>query len=408
MKKLFLTAALMCGAMAAFAEDVVQVVPFKATPGVEATEANYDLYTFSLNLKNDTQKTNIIKFTMYVPEGLKIETAWDDPASKTYYGVEVPEGCPRTSVKQGPKTVATKHEAAMNHTESDMPGFERYVVLISQGTTTVPFGGTDGEVAVFHYTTSAGLAAGVYPIYLKDVEITDQVNKIKLPVANTTSYFVVGEPTEASFAVKGVVPSWVNTALAEQTGIANLDLSEATDINGDFTYVDSREVVAPADVTTSVKYVGNNANYYSVNVPFAADVTGTGEVYEFASTDGKFAHFDKVTSVDAGKTYLAKGEVTLAANSAKVATVQTKNGQSGNYVKDGVFYHGTGLIVKPMRGLFEGASLSNLRVVIDGVLTNITTAQIEAGETSYDLQGRQTNNAKNGVFVVNGKKQFVK
>lgn len=269
--------------------------------------------------------------------------------------------------------------------------------------------GNSGYIGSVRVTPPAGTPDGVYPVYLKAGETfmaTSEKPADRLDFADATSYIVVGTPSKAELKVLGTLPSFVNTKLATELGVAKVDLSEATAVNGDFTYVDGRDVVGTA-ATASVKYVGNKAEkeYYSVNVPFDGAVTGN--VYELSEVTGEFAIFNEATSVVAGKTYLAEGAVTLAANAA-VAGVATETGKEGSYVLDGQFWHGKNLTVPATRGLFDVPAGSNLRVVIDGVLTNITTAQIEAGETSYDLQGRQVQNAKNGVFVVNGKKQFVK
>lgn len=267
---------------------------------------------------------------------------------------------------------------------------------------------TEGELFTFGVYVPEGTPAGYYPVIIKDggYMAKSSVDAENIYFGKMVSYVKVGEPAKGSLALSATVPSFVNEALATETGLASLDLEKVTALNGDFTYVDSRDVVG-TEATGSVKYVGNKAEgvYYSVNVPFDGAVTG--KVYKLTSTSKEYAHFEEVSSVEANKTYLAEGEVTIAANAA-VAGVAKQEGKEGSYVLDGQFWHGKNLTVPATRGLFEVAAGSNLRVVIDGVLTNITTAQIEAGESAYDLQGRQTNNAKNGVFVVNGKKQFVK
>lgn len=404
MKKIFFLAAMLCGAMTASAEDVVQVVPFKTVANV--ANADWDK-TFSLNLKNESQTVNIIYFEMYLPNGLDLNTMYDSEEYGTFAG-EMDENNPRLQMKVGPRVTKTGHAVAYNNV-SDKPEYQRdgytcYTVLISQGTNTTPIQGTDGEIATFQYVTS-DIAPGVYPIYLENIELTDQASKIKLPIASTTSYVVIGEPTEANVKLEGMVPSWVNTALAEQSGIAKLDLSAVTAVNGEFTYVDGRAVVGTS-ATADVKYVGNKANYYSVNVPFTG--AATGEFYELKSVDENYAVFTTASTVKAGETYLAKGEVALTANAA-VATIENKENQTGSYVYEGKFYDGKNLTVPATRGLFDVPAGSNLRVVIDGELTGITTAEIDAqAGNTYDLQGRQSVNAKNGVFVVNGKKQFVK
>lgn len=270
-----------------------------------------------------------------------------------------------------------------------------------------PLSGNEGWIFSFTAKAANDAVAGYYPIKIINAYMNkDAIDANNVVFGNVGCYFKVGEPANGELALEGTIPSFVNAALAAETGLASLDLSAATAVYGDFTYVDGR-AVAGTSATADVKYVGNKANYYSVNVPFTG--AATGEFYELKSVDENFAVFSTATTVKAGETYLAKGEVTLTANAA-VATIENKENQTGSYVYEGMFYTGKNLTVPATRGLFkEVPAGSNLRVVIDGELTGITTAEIDAqAGNTYDLQGRQSVNAKNGVFVVNGKKQFVK
>lgn len=386
MKKFLLSALCLCSFGIANAEDIVYFEPQVSEKNVDIESD--DCGTLSLRLANSATYIGA-QFTIYIPDQLTFDKSYFHAGS-------------RLPVKKG----NLKHTISVSAVTSDIPGFSAYLVYIFSMEKEAFVGKSGDELVSFDFGTKD--VDGVFPIYIKD---------IKLGISATsgndfdaaTSYVTVGTPSNASLALKGVVPEAINASLATETGLASLDLSAVTALNGEFAYVAGRDVVAPADVTTSVKYVGKGANYYSVNIPFGGAVTGTGKVYELTSTTSDYAHFEEVSSVVANKTYLAEGEVTIAANAAvAVAGVAKQTGAEGSYVLEGQFWHGKNLTVPATRGLFEVAAGSNLRVVIDGVLTNITTAQIEAGETSYDLQGRQVQNAKNGVFVVNGKKQFVK
>lgn len=391
MKKILFTAIALCAAMTMNAENSLTIKPLVVTPGTEAVA--------EIVLVNDCEACDIA-FKCYLPAGF------------TYKG----GGRTGTTYADGTTTVFTSRaDLAFKNGESGYGQWagsinnkngEYYLKVGGVGGGEYDYlDGNDGTLMELHFNVPADATPGVYPVIFKDVCINSW-GKEEVYNEVFVSYLVVGTPEPQALVLgEGIVPSFVNTALAADTYVNKVDLSHVTALNGDFTYVDSRNVVAPADVTASVKYEGDKTGYYSVNVPFGADVTG--KVYKLTSTTDKFAHFDPVTSVEAGKTYLAEGKVTLAAN-AKVAGVAEQTGQTGNYVLNDTFYHGSNLTVPATRGLFEGASLSNLRVVVDGVLTNINVAQIEAGEASYDLQGRQVQNTKNGVFVVNGKKQFVK
>lgn len=65
--------------------------------------------------------------------------------------------------------------------------------------------------------------------------------------------------------------------------------------------------------------------------------------------------------------------------------------------------------IPALRGYWPLSGSSNLRIAIETPtgIQYIGTADEVFGNT-YDLQGRQVQEAHNGVFVVNGKKQFVK
>lgn len=398
MKKIVLFALAACAIYSAKAEDIYQIVPVKTHPASSVAAEN----RMDVILTRDTYTNNTgCQFDIVVPAGMTITkfAAVSTGIVPSHKEAELDDDDEPTG------NMLTVYD--LSHTLASMgSNTYRCMVVDAKATGASLKEAQSGVIGRLTFKTTASMAPGVYPIILKSTELTDGATGSAIRFGTVVSYVVVGDNVEGKTLVaEGTIPSKVSEALATETAISTLDLSAVTAINGDFTYADSRNVVAPADVTTSVKYEGNKPGYYSVNVPFAGDVTG--EVYEFASASGGYAHFDKVTTVEANKTYLAQGKVTIAAN-AKVVGVAEKTGQTGNYVLDDTFYHGSNLTVPATRGLFEGASLSNLRVVVDGELTGINMAQIEAGEASYDLQGRQTTNTKNGVFVVNGKKQFVK
>ena len=402
MKKLFVMAAVMCGTLIANAEDVFQIVPFQ-TP---ANFANEDFDTvFDLNLVNENGLCNVIKFDLYLPGGLDLQTDYDDADGG--YAFEFPENS-RTTYKKGPKTYSTGHVAAYTKKESDLPGFNLYTVLINQGTNTTPFQGTSGVVAQAYYKVGA-MADGVYPIYVKNVEITDVVNLSKIDVASSTSYVVIGNPSAGELQMEGVVPSFVTSELATSNQLASLDLAKVTEWNGDFTYVDGRAVTAPtADVTVSAKYAKTVSKYASLTLPF--DATFEAETaYKLTNVADGYAMFDAVTSAQAGDVVLLTKDVNLSGT--KLGTVANATVPSAYYVSaDGTeLRQGTNVNVPALRGVWNINAGSNLRIMLDGVATDINMIDVEGeGVQAFDLQGRRTANAKNGVYVVNGKKQIVK
>lgn len=400
MKKIFLSAFVLCCSFSAFAQSVdeLMIEPAATTAGKAVTTYLY------LNNPSTAGEVRNMQFDIQWPAGWTVaKVSVANKKVNDRFNDEVTDYDEEND--QDVTTYVSYFTAS-----SGTPTSNNVVSYVYYSPDNRPMKGDHGYIGSVRVTPPAGTPDGIYPVYLKAGETfmaTSSKPADRKDFADATSYIVVGTPSAAEFALIGEVPSFVNSALAKQAGIAKVNLTEVTASHGDFVYVAGREVVG-TEATASVKYVGDKPaeTYYSVNVPFDGAVTGN--VYELASVGKEYAIFEPATSVVAGKTYLAEGAVTLTAAETKVAGVATQTGVEGSYVLDGKFWHGKNLTVKPTNGLFDVPSASNLRVVIDGVLTNITTAQIEAGEVSYDLQGRQVQNAKNGVFVVNGKKQFVK
>lgn len=394
MKKILFSAFALFSFMGMSAENSLQIVPFKANPGT-------DVYA-SIVLNNETPVC-WLQFDLYTPDGIRVYTNKSGNLISSSFAIDNSEGRMNYYDEDEEDNVGAfaGMGATMGSNFVTVGGKECFRF---GGAGDFPIKGNSGKVFTIRIKVADTVAPGVYPIVMKNIKLqnNDATGPTDLEYA---SYIVVGEPTAATLALENEIPSFVNEALATETAISKLDLTDVTAVNGTFTYVDGREVVAPtASVEANLKYVGNNDNYYSVNVPFTGTVTG--KAYKFVSNDDKFATFTETTEA-AGKTLLAEGEVTVTGHGA-IAGVEKLTGQSGNYVKGGTFFYGDNLTVKPMRGLFEGTSLSNLRVVVDGELTGINAAEIDAQSNTFDLQGRQVQNAKNGVFVVNGKKQFVK
>lgn len=392
MKKILFSVALFAAALGASAIDEVGLETTTFQAGKTAV-VKVILNTTSYN--NEMQN---LMFDMYFPIGWAVSTGSTSMTTNTDRTIgEVWDSDFEEWVESGDFTPKVAKQT--------VTGYAAYrTSLLSPDNHALK--GNEGWIYTITVKAPSGIEDGYYPVKIVKAYMNkDAVDAHNVVFPDAVCYMKVGNPESANLALEGVVPSFVNETLATETGLASLDLEKVTALNGDFTYVDGREVVG-STASASVKYEGNNSNYYSVNVPF--DGTVTGDVYELENVSSEFASFKTATSVEANKTYLAKGAVTVSAANATVAEAKTQTGVAGSYVKDGKFWHGTGLIVKPMRGLFEVPAGSNLRIVVDGELTGITTAQVEAGEASYDLQGRQVQNTKNGVFVVNGKKQFVK
>lgn len=388
-------------AMASHAEFLVGVQPTTLPSGMsvddalDAFDAEEDACLTVILCNEETHPTyNLFQFNIFVPSAFKFDSdGFIRPGDRM----------PARSGK--PRLTMTTTKLA----NQPIAGYTGYQI-VAQKKDGYPLTGESGQSLVKLYFSTAGVAEGVYPVYTSVAKFAEDSFTGDVNNDFATSYIRIGSAdSEGSLSVKAQLPSFVNEALATDSKITSLDLTEATAVNGTFTYVDGREVVAPtADITADVQYVGNKTGYSSIKVPFAA-TTKTGHLYQFVEAGMNTATFEDATSVKANCTYLADGAVTLSATGAKIADVTTETNQSGMFIYENKFWYGQNLTVKPTRGLFDGVYGSNLRIVINGELTGINAAEIDGfNATSFDLQGRQVQSAKNGVFVVNGKKQIVK
>ena len=86
------------------------------------------------------------------------------------------------------------------------------------------------------------------------------------------------------------------------------------------------------------------------------------------------------------------------------------------FLNSNKFYYSTGKSdIKAFRGWFElGAVLNKetdfgVKMVIDGLETKVEGIGVkDAAGNVYDLNGRKVSKAQKGVYIVNGKKVFVK
>lgn len=399
MKKIFFTA--MALAMPLFASaqsEIITVTPVvaAANAGLDGGEVTWDL-TFDVNIEHDAGKNLCsAQFDILIPDVLTPE-----------FG----EGTILPQYKSG-KNYKYYHTLDITeHPELAPAGYTQWRVLVYDSKNT-EFDFSEGN-DIMTVAFATGATEGFYPIYIKGVAVSyfDALDEQQKDVyANTVSYAKVGNPLNANLDLVDCVPACVNTALATETAIKTLDLSAVTALNGDFTYVAGRNVVAPDGLDANVKFDAPLAGKYG---SFCAPVDVNVDCYTYSSCDGEYAVFSPATTAPAGVPVLLDKAVKTEAQAATLQSVQGIQISNGYYVAaDGNGLHSVNTIanIPALRGAWDfAAASSNLRIAIETAtgLQVIGTAE-EVFGNSYDLQGRQVQNAKNGVFVVNGKKQFVK
>ena len=206
-----------------------------------------------------------------------------------------------------------------------------------------------------------------------------------------------------------------------------------------------------ADVTTNAptissgKYIRTLAagKWGSIVLPFVPDNVSDYKFYTLKSGDASTLTFTEVESddVQAGVPYLYKnaddanpvGEMTKSSTVTMTVNTTDPDAVDGWQLKgvfrsttlrgteyyvlqsDNKFYNTTAMIhMIPFRAYLEGsASSSKMDIVIDGdEPTKIDFSQIEGMEhlsnEVYDLSGRKVRNPEKGIYIVNGKKVFIK
>lgn len=377
-----------------YAEDLVQVKPMKvqAGQGFEEGEMTYE-DVVSVNLCNSVSCVGF-QFDINVPAGMLVD--FDT------------EGCSRTAFTKKGTKYTWLHTATLSDVKtSSYAGYDRYRCSVSDMTSASAFIGESGQDALnMYFAVPETLADGVYPIYFTDVYLSDE-NANLVVCGTSTSYMIVGEG-KGTLVMEGQIPSFVNAALATETAISTLDLTNVTASNGTFTYVAGRTVKAPTadvkgNVAATVAPVQGNT-YASVCLPFAADV----DCYTFDAVNDGVASFTAKTTLTANTPALVNKSVTATAENVALAATTTEAQTTGYYVKDDSFCKVNGSATIPaLRGWWDIAD--NVRgFVIDGEETAINAVEGAEAQTIYNVAGMRLNKVQRGVNIVGGKKVVIK
>lgn len=393
MKKVFVSMFMLAAAVSANAENSVYVIPFHCNPG--------DAVTAKIAIANETGLGGP-SFDIHLPQGFSFN--YTSKNKKPICTVlanertsEEGEVFAFTSSSINPKVAADGHNFASVAFAGDWDAY-----------------GNDGELFSSAIKVDPSVEPGVYPIYITNYyygSMEDLTSKNFLYDHVYISYIVVGDGGNGAVDFQGEISTTVNTALASEAAIKSLDLSAVTASYGDFTYVAGRDVVAPAtSVSANVKYVAPEpaGDYASLCLPVAA----AGSCFKYKNVSNGMAIFESAEEIPANEPVLIKAAVETTAASQTLTDLKKSTVTSGYYLAaDGKAFKTVNgnAVIPALRGSWNIPAASNLRIAIEtptGIQV-IGTADEVFGNT-YDLKGRQTTNAKNGVFVVNGKKQFVK
>ena len=182
--------------------------------------------------------------------------------------------------------------------------------------------------------------------------------------------------------------------------------------------MDARNVRAPEGTpltlaTASFKRTVAEDKYITVNLPFDA----TFPHYTVTGNNENTVTFDEETSYTKGTPALVLGSVEATANNVDLVGVEKQTITDGYYIKDNMLWKVNGNAkISALRGYFESgmfhfndAQSTSLRIVVNnGTPTGIENMATDKANTTYDLQGRRTEKAQNGVYIREGQKILIK
>ena len=414
MKKVlfFCIAALM--SFSASAEDVIQAIPISATAG-ETGENYLSVQCYRDSYANLTQ----IQFNIVLPAGMTLNAEpWD-------YGddlIKVTGG--RTKV--------------YSHAIDVSGGADGNYLVIVSNTSDEQFNSGNGELVKLYYDIAPKMAAGVYPITVKTVKISGDDAKQHL-LSESTSYVKVGSPKNATLAVTGLVPSFVTSALNNETAITTLDLTAATAINGEFALMDSRSLILPKkDVTVEKGTYSRKVptGHSTLCLPFAYTCGNKNfTIYTYGGLkNGKTLVLDGYGVEVAANTpviFEAGSEATLTLSTSKSFKLSAST--SLTVEKDGVSLVGTYAKLTAPKGSYVLQSQNDMEAfykvgstqpsvlanrcyltsaagevkafAFPGCPTAIDGIEADANESAiYDIAGRKVSKADKGIYIVDGKK----
>lgn len=290
--------------------------------------------------------------------------------------------------------------------------------------------GTSGALVNMYYTTATGTADGIYPIQISNIFMKNGNGDV-LNVAPTTSYIKVGNPSKESLMLIGHITEEVNTALATETALVSVDMSNVISMDGTLTLVDDRDIILP-ERSVQVPDVCYNASisssfgYKTLVLPFDWTVPAAFKAYEVTGVNNGELEMSEVWTVSAntpiilkntGSALISASDVTIAASSEAltcgelIGTYEAMEAQIDSYVlqnHDGevAFYHVED--VQPKVGAFR-AYLKNQTSGSKKILINLggttaimdtETGIIEKIDAVFTADGKMQTSVSRGYNVL--------
>ena len=315
---------------------------------------------------------------------------------------------------------------------------------------------TDGEAfsaygrqfGRFYLNTNCVVAQeGVFPVVIKNV-LMKGADGHTYHGAPSSSYWKVGNPTDATLALTGTVPRSVCRSLWSDESIGTLDLTHVTEME-ELHIHDGLSIVAPSNDAI----VGNIAYYRdpqrawgTICLPFPVQSNENVQLYRLAGVTSTAMNFQPVDCVEAGVPVVYKLKQTIERMTFETNNVMMRDihdqeedvsdGQwtmRGTYVplslnpdesdaniyyiaRNRFWYANKTFPVPAYRAWFEtpksAANVQSFRIGVDGddEETGVDYVEREDGSVDviYDLAGRRLPSARKGINIINNKKVMLK
>lgn len=444
-KRLIVALLLACVISYVNAEDIIQVIPFQTTAGMESDEETTDFY---ITMNNSSADIWAFQIDIKLPEGM----TFDEDFPLDFYIDEDTEYSRFPYTKKGKRLIFNHNDPLLSR-EKD--GGWRTIVVSTDDDTRIT--GNSGILLKVFYNTDENMKPGIYPIYVRGTVMTITGTSDIKPV-ESSSYVIIGDNNASNLdmsSLTGYVPSFVveqlNADMASNTNLAMVNLAGATELGA--------ELVTPDNVVSVVGTTGTlkrefTATYWStVCLPFALNATQVAalndegvEIEEFTDFDetAGTVTFEPVTTMEANTPYIVKSQTTQSPftnltnvnlstaemnnvvvgkmafigtfekqtlNSSTNTTFYAYNASNGNFVRIG-----SNATVPPFRAYLKLDNSAGARSFIvnhgDGEATGISTQQQGCSKTGvrYNLLGipQAENSNVKGIHIQNGQKIVVR
>ena len=303
--------------------------------------------------------------------------------------------------------------------------------------------GNNNAIAYFGMLKKTEVSAGVYPITIKNIQLTDVDGNTYLAAPYTTEIFVGESPkvtvTDGVAAFHGNYGGATEFALlkaALPTG-ATIDLTEVSAMAEDATALQTDNVIVTADAVAYGRTV--SYDWGTLCLPFAVESDDNIQLYEMSGASSESLSFEKVSSAVANTPLVFKAtggflikipndgsfDLGFAVANPKVSItpIVTNWVVNGSFIDESIdvsslqayalsndqFHRATSKInVKAFRAWFQnnGAAMGAAIRIQEGT-DGIDFVEQEDGSVKliYDMQGRLLKNGEQQqMYIENGKK----